>query len=73
MSTARTMTTLHVERDRLDEIVAGYPVVRALEVRTDFPHAMTIRVVEHEPAAIAVTAAAACPWRPTAPCSRACR
>ena len=51
VSTARTMTTLHVERDRLDEIVAGYPVVRALEIRTDFPHGMTIRVIEHEPAA----------------------
>ena len=49
------MTTLHVERDRLDEVVAGYPVVRALEIRTDFPHGMTIRVIEHEPAAMAVT------------------
>lgn len=55
VSTARTMTTLHVERERLDEIVAGYPVVQALDIRTDFPHGMTIRVIEHEPAAMAVT------------------
>ena len=61
VSTARTMTTLHVERDRLDEIVASYPVVRALEVRTDFPHGMAIRVIEHEPAAMAVTAAGRVP------------
>ena len=55
VSTARTMTTLHVEPDKLDEVVAGYPVVRALEIETDFPHAMTIRVVEHRPAAMALT------------------
>ena len=32
VSTARTMTTLHVEQDRLDESWPAYPVVRALEV-----------------------------------------
>ncbi|HEU0024213.1 MAG TPA: cell division protein FtsQ/DivIB [Thermoleophilaceae bacterium] len=55
VSTARTMTTLHVERDRLERVVAGYPVVRALEIETDFPHGLAIRVVEHEPAALAAT------------------
>jgi cell division protein FtsQ len=55
VSTARTMTTLHVERDRLERVVAGYPVVRALEVETDFPHGMHIRVLEHRPAAMALT------------------
>ena len=56
VSTARTMTTLHVQRDRLEEVVQGYPVVRALEIRTDFPHGMTIRVIEHRAVAIALTA-----------------
>jgi cell division protein FtsQ len=55
VTTARTMTTLHVERGKLDDVVAGYPVVRALVVETDFPHAMHIRVVEHRPAAMALT------------------
>ncbi len=61
VSTARTMTTLHVERDRLEEVVAGYPVVRALEIETDFPHAMSIRVVEHRPVAIVLTGGARLP------------
>ena len=61
VSTARTMTTLHVERDRLERVVAGYPVVRALEIETDFPHAMSIRVVEHRPVAIVVTGGARLP------------
>jgi cell division protein FtsQ len=61
VSTARTMTTLHVERGKLDEVVAGYPVVRALEIDTDFPHAMQIRVVEHRPAAMVLTGSARIP------------
>jgi cell division protein FtsQ len=56
VSTARTMTTLHVDRRRLEDATAGYPAVRRLEVSTDFPRAMRIRVVEHEPAALAVGA-----------------
>jgi cell division protein FtsQ len=54
-STARTMTTLHVDRERLERVVAGYPVVSSLQVTTDFPHGMRIRVLEHRPAAMAVT------------------
>ena len=61
VSTARTMTTLHVERDRLERVVAAYPVVRALEIETDFPHAMTIRVVEHRPVAMVLTGGARLP------------
>jgi cell division protein FtsQ len=34
--------------------VAGFPVVRELEVTTDFPHGLRIHVIEHVPAAIAV-------------------
>jgi cell division protein FtsQ len=53
-SAARTMTTLHVDRAALDRAVAGYPVVRKLDVSTDFPHGLRIRVIEYVPAAIAV-------------------
>jgi cell division protein FtsQ len=54
-SAARDMTTLHVDREALDRAVAGYPVVRKLEVAPDFPHGLTVHVVEYEPAAIAVS------------------
>lgn len=49
---ARTMTTLHVQKDELEQSIAAYPVVRALEVSADFPHGLEIRVVEHRPAAM---------------------
>ena len=52
----RSMTTLHVDHEALKRAVAGYPVVRDLEVTTDFPHGLNIHVVEHMPAAIAVGA-----------------
>jgi cell division protein FtsQ len=51
-SAAHGMTTLHVRKDELMQAIAAYPVVRALEVRTDFPHGLTIRVIEHRPAAL---------------------
>ena len=47
-----SMTTLHVDREVLDEAIAHYPVVRDLEVRSDFPHGLAIRVLEHHPAAL---------------------
>jgi cell division protein FtsQ len=46
-----TMTTLHVDHEALEEAVAHYPVVRALEVTADFPHGLRIHVIEHHPAA----------------------
>jgi cell division protein FtsQ len=52
-SAAHTMTTLHVRHDVLQQAIAAYPVVRALDVRTDFPHGLTIRVIEHRAAALA--------------------
>ena len=52
----RSMTTLHVDHEALERAVAGYPVVRELEVTTDFPHGLRINVVEHVPAAVAVGA-----------------
>jgi cell division protein FtsQ len=54
-SAARSMTTLHVDRGRLERLMEAYPVVRGLELRPDFPHGLRIRVLEHHPAAIAVT------------------
>ena len=52
VSAAHTMTTLHVDRDELERAVEPYPVVRTIEVRTDFPHGLRIHVVEHRPAAL---------------------
>jgi cell division protein FtsQ len=52
---ARSMTTLHVDREELARAVEAYPVVRGLELSPDFPHTLRIRVIEHHPAAIAVT------------------
>ena len=49
---ARDMTTLHVRRDELDRAIEAYSVVRTLEVTADFPHGLTIHVVEHRPAAL---------------------
>jgi cell division protein FtsQ len=48
---AREMTTLHVRRQALDDAVASYPSVAGLRVQTDFPHKMTIEVLEHRPVA----------------------
>jgi cell division protein FtsQ len=52
---ARSMTTLHVDRGELERTVEAYPVVRGLELSPDVPHTLRIRVIEHHPAAIAVT------------------
>jgi cell division protein FtsQ len=52
VSAAHTMTTLHVEKGELEQAIAAFPVVRALEVRADFPHGLEIHVTEHRPAAI---------------------
>jgi cell division protein FtsQ len=54
-SAGRDMTTLHVDRAALDQVVAGYPVVRKLEIAPDFPHTLRVHVIEYEPAAIAVS------------------
>jgi cell division protein FtsQ len=51
---SRTMTTLHVDHEALERAVAGFPVVRELEVTSDFPDRLRIHVVEHVPAAVAV-------------------
>jgi cell division protein FtsQ len=48
---AREMTTLHVRREVLDDAVASYPSVAGLRVQTDFPHELSIEVLEHRPVA----------------------
>jgi hypothetical protein len=53
-STAETMTTLHVDEGRLREAAAAFPVVARIEATPELPNAMTIHVVEHRPAAMAV-------------------
>jgi cell division protein FtsQ len=48
---AHDMTTLHVRGDQLRAVVEPYPVVKDLRVQTDFPHGMTITIVENTPVA----------------------
>jgi cell division protein FtsQ len=49
---ARQMTTLHVRDDVLRRAVAQYPSVASLGTKANFPHGLTIEVVEHEPVAV---------------------
>jgi cell division protein FtsQ len=53
---AHDMTTLNVDRDKLERAVAGFSSVRTLEVSAGYPHALRIRVVERRPVAMAVGA-----------------
>jgi cell division protein FtsQ len=48
---ALEMTTLHVREEVLREVTANHASVDAIRVRTDFPHGMTIHVVERQPVA----------------------
>jgi cell division protein FtsQ len=52
-STAETMTTLHVDEQRLERAAAAFPVVDRVVAEPEFPHGMTIRVIEHRAVAIA--------------------
>jgi cell division protein FtsQ len=47
-SAALEMTTLHARADALREATASYTSVAGLKVTTDFPHGMTIHVVERQ-------------------------
>jgi cell division protein FtsQ len=58
---ARGMTTLHVDRERLERAVAAYPVVSGLEVTPEFPHGLRVHVIEHVAAAMAVSEAGKVP------------
>jgi cell division protein FtsQ len=44
---ATTMTVLHASRDDLRRAVARFPSVKDVEVSSDFPHKLIIRVIEH--------------------------
>ena len=55
-SAARNMTTLDVQLGQLQSVVAPYPVVKRLDVSTQFPHGMRIRVIEQIPVATVVAA-----------------
>jgi cell division protein FtsQ len=48
---ARGMTTLHVRRGALEDVVHQFSSVEKVNVKTDFPHTMTIDVVERRPVA----------------------
>jgi cell division protein FtsQ len=51
VASARTMTTLDVQIGQLRTAVAPYPVVKNLQVSTQFPHGMRIQVIEQIPVA----------------------
>ncbi|HEX3833387.1 MAG TPA: cell division protein FtsQ/DivIB [Solirubrobacteraceae bacterium] len=52
ISAARDMTTLDVQMSHLRTAVSPYPVVKGLQVSTQFPHGMRVRVIEHVPVAV---------------------
>ena len=54
IAAAQSMTTLDVQNSKLDGAVSAYPVVRTLDVSTQFPHGMRIHVVEELPVAVVV-------------------
>ena len=49
---AKRMSTLHVDEAELQRVVARAPVVHSIRVVPDFPHGLTIEVVENRPVAI---------------------
>jgi cell division protein FtsQ len=51
-SAARDMTTLNVKMSAFHTAVAPFPVVKHVQVSTDFPHGMRIDVVEQVPVAV---------------------
>ena len=55
---ARHMSTLDVHPAALRAAVAPFPIVRGLQVNTDFPHGLRIRVIEQPPVAALVAAGA---------------
>lgn len=50
-SAAHTMTTLHVDEEALRKASAPFNSVASIEVHTDFPHTLKIRVIEQRPVA----------------------
>ena len=58
---ARSMTTLNLDRDRLARVADRYPVVRNIDVSSDFPRTLRIRVVEQRPVVVAAAGSARVP------------
>lgn len=52
ISAAKGMTTLDVSMSQLNTAVAPYPDVKRVEVSTQFPHGIRIRVIEQIPVAV---------------------
>lgn len=52
VAAAQGMTTLDVSLGQLRTAVAPYPVVKNVDVSTQFPHGMRIRVIEQIPVAV---------------------
>jgi cell division protein FtsQ len=61
ISSARNMTTLDVRVGQLRTAVAPYAVVKNLQVSTQFPHGMRIRVIEQLPVGALVAGGHAVP------------
>jgi cell division protein FtsQ len=51
---ARGMTTLHVQTDRLESAVRQFPTVASLTADTSLPHGITIQVSERQPKLIVI-------------------
>jgi len=49
---AKDSTTLHVDRAAIEEVAESFPVVQSVVITPDFPNSMSIRVIEHRPAAL---------------------
>ncbi len=51
-SAAAGMTTLNVDAGALEDALAHFPTVAGVEVSADFPHEMTVTVIERTPVAV---------------------
>ena len=61
LEAARNMTTLDVHVPQLRNAVAPFPIVRDVQVSSQFPHGMRIRVIEQIPVAAVMVAGRAIP------------
>ena len=55
ITAAHDMTTLDVQTSKLNTAVSPFPVVKGLDVSTEFPHGLRIRVIEQIPVATVVS------------------
>jgi cell division protein FtsQ len=60
-TTARGMSTLHVDRQALKDVVEPYTSVAGLRIDAGFPHDLRIEVIEHEPVATVQTGGSSVP------------